>query len=161
MLTILAVGEDLDLLRTRADVLRMTGANVLCSSGGAALKFIAEWKFDLVALCHSVSQQNVERITRAAHQKGSKTLVLLLVSDRVREQAYDGINLDARSFVEPEYLIRSVTDLLGWQEKPSPLDMSRERQVNLPLVRKKPKSYPADIAARRALIEQFENRRAG
>jgi CheY-like chemotaxis protein len=161
MLTILAVGEDFDLLRTRADVLRKTGANVLCSSGAAALKFIAEWEFDLVVLGHSVRQQDAERISEAAHRQGSKTLVLLLVSDQMREREYDGINLDARSFADPGCLIRSATSLLELQQ-------TRRRSEAAPIaastksaVKKKPGSYPADISVRRALIRQFENSKAG
>lgn len=161
MLTILAVGEDFDLLRTRAEVLRKTGANVLCSSGATALKFIAEWEFDLVVLGHSVRQQDAERISEAAHRQGSKTLVLLLVSDRMREHEYDGINLDARSFVEPNCLIRSAVELLEQQQARHPQGAGLMTQSNSSLAKKKPASYPADISVRRALIQEFENRKAG
>lgn len=161
MLTILAVGEDFDLLKTRADVLRKTGANVLCSSEAAALKFITEWEFDLVVLGHSVRKEVAQRITDAAHRQGSKTLVLLLVSDRVREQQYDGITLDGRSFVESDCLIRSAVDLLGRQGRRSAAEMPSERRSVSPPARKRPASYPADIANRRALIEHFEKNRAG
>jgi PleD family two-component response regulator len=167
LLTILAVGEDNGLLKTRAEVLRKTGANVLCSSGTAAFKYITEWEFDLIVLCHSVPQQDAERISEAAHRKGSKTLVLLLVSDRVHEQDYDGIGLDGRSFVEPDCLIRSASELLARQTRRRPVEMPQvrkapspsARKVTSPLARKKP-SCPADIAARRVLSGSFENRRA-
>jgi DNA-binding NtrC family response regulator len=170
LLTILAVGEDTGLLKTRAEVLRKTGANVLCSSGAAALKYITEWEFDLIVLGHSVSQMNAERISEAAHRKGSKTLVMLLVSDRVGEQEYDGISLDGRSFVEPDCLIRSASDLLARKTTRVPVEMSSVSRIKFPLagrkpanllVRKKPESYPADIAARRALLEPIEHRKAG
>jgi CheY-like chemotaxis protein len=171
MLTILAVGEDPNLLRTRAEVLRMTGANVLCSSGAAALKYITEWEFDLIVLGHSVPQQDAERISEAAHRKGSKTLVMLLVSDRVHEQEYDGLSLDGRSFVEPDCLVRSAAELLARQAKRRPVQMPQiqirhtaipsVRKIASPLARKKPESYPADIAARRAFSGSFEDRRAG
>jgi CheY-like chemotaxis protein len=160
MLTILAVGEDLDLLKARAGVLRKTGANVLCSSGAAALKFITEWEFDLVVLGHSVRHQDAERITDAAHRSGSKTRVLLLVSGRVQEQKFDGVHLDGRSFVEPDCLIRSVTELLARQDRPRPPEMPPKRRNVSLVARKRPASYPADIAARRTLAAQFENRRA-
>jgi CheY-like chemotaxis protein len=164
LLTILAVGEDIHLLRTRADVLRKTGANVLCSSGGAALKFIAEWEFDLIVLGHSVRHHDAKQITDAAHRPGSKTLVLLLISDRAREHKYDGIHFDGRSFVEPDCLIRSVSELLGRYEDRRLTGMPRRKTIissSSSSARKKPASFPADIAARRALLEQFENRRAG
>lgn len=161
MLTILAVGEDADLLKTRADVLRKTGANVLCCSGAAALKFITEWEFDLVVLGHSVRKEDAQRITDAAHRQGSKTLVMLLISDRDREQQYDGINLDGRSFVESACLIRSAVDLLDRQGRSRLAKTTPEKLKIAPLPRKKPASYPADIANRRALIEHFEKNRAG
>jgi DNA-binding response OmpR family regulator len=159
LLTILAVGEDSHLLRTRAEVLQKTGANVLCSSGASAARFIREWEFDLIVLCHSVGHQDAERITELAHQPGSKTLVMLLVSDRLKEQECAGIDLDARSFVEPNCLVRSIADLLDRHE--GRMEISGKKPVLSPPARKKPASYPADISARRALIERFENRRAG
>jgi CheY-like chemotaxis protein len=160
MLTILAVGDDFDLLMTRAEILRQTGANVLCSSGVAALKFIAEWEFDLVVLGHSVRQQDAERISEAAHRQGSKTLVLLLVSDRMREREYDGIRLDARSFPDPDCLIRSAVELLERQVS-APSDMNPKSQKSSSPPRKRPASYPADISIRRTLVEQYEGRKAG
>ena len=161
MLTILAVGEDFDLLKTRADVLRKTGANVLCCCAASALKFIAEWEFDLVALCHSVRQRDAEQITEAAHDRGSKTLVLLLVSDHVREQEYEGISLDAKSFVEPNCLIRSAAELLSRQGRQRPVEKTLQEKKIIPaLVKKRPASYPAEVASRRALIANFENRHA-
>jgi hypothetical protein len=161
LLTILAVGEDFDLLRTRAEILSKTGANVLCSTGAAALKFIAEWEFDLVVLGHSVSQQNAQRISEAAHRKGSKTLVLLLVLDRLQEQAYDGINLDARSFVEPGCLIRNTFALLERQRSPHSPPSALKVPANQFLAKKKPETYPADISVRRAQISQFKDRKVG
>ncbi|HUZ94224.1 MAG TPA: hypothetical protein VMU57_04860 [Edaphobacter sp.] len=161
MLTILAVGEDFDLLRTRAEVLRKTGANVLCSSGVAALKFIAEWEFDLVVLGHSVRQQDAERITEAAHRDGSRTLVLLLVSDQRHEHEYDGIALDAKSFADPACLVRSAIELLELQQSRHQSEAASSGPWNVPVVKKKPASYPADISLRRTLIKQFENSKAG
>jgi DNA-binding response OmpR family regulator len=164
LLTILAIGEDVDLLGTRANVLRKTGANVLCSSGAAALKYIAEWEFDLVVLCHSMRQRDVERITEAAHHQGSKTLVLLMVSDRMREPEFAGVDLDARSFVEPDCLIRSAIELLG-RHNGHPPSRIMEEKLNVTTFssfsRKKPANYPAEMRARKALVAILENRRTG
>jgi DNA-binding NtrC family response regulator len=160
MITILAVGEDFDLLGTRAEVLRKTGANVLCSSGAAALKFIAEWEFDLIVLGHSVRQQDAERISAAAHRHGSKTLVLLLVSDQMREREYDGIDLDAKSFADPDCLIRSAVTLFG-QQQVRLRDAAPRTQTSSSPAKKKPASLPADISVRRALVREFEHSKAG
>ena len=75
MMTILTIGEDSLLLKTRAEVLSKSGSNVVCSNSASALKFIEEWEFDLVVLCHSVGRAEAMQITDAAHHQGSKTLV--------------------------------------------------------------------------------------
>lgn len=160
MLTILAVGEDADLLGTRANVLCKTGANVLCSTGAAALKYIAEWEFDLVVLCHSVRQHDVEQITEAAHRRGAKTLVLLMVSGGMREPEFAGVNFDARSFVEPDCLIRSAVELLSRHQGHSPMEVRQEKSKVTISPKKRPANYPAEIKARKALIANLENRRA-
>ena len=164
MVTILSVGEDFDLLKTRAEVLRRTGANVVCSTGAAALKFIAEWEFDLIVLCHSVQQRDALPITEAAHANGSKTLVLSLVSETAgmsQEQQYAGVNCDAKAFVEPDCLIRSVSELLNRQTRYGPAQIFADRQSKSHPRRKRPESCPADIAARKALLVRFEHLRAG
>lgn len=106
------------LYNRRSIVLGKTGANIVGSRGAGALKFIAEWNFNVIVLCHSVRPEDARKITDAAHSDGSKTLVLLLVSEAVREQSYDGISFDARSFVQQDCLVRSTTDLLNRQVKP-------------------------------------------
>lgn len=163
MLTILAVGEDYDLLQTRAEVLRQTGANVLCSSGAAALKYLAEWEFDLVVLGHSVQQWDAERISVAAHRQGSKTLVLLAISNLTQEYDYDGIVIDGKSFVdEPGCLVRSATQLLKRQQNVRPSGKPLKTPTKLsPQIKKRPASLPSDISARRAQLIRFETRKAG
>jgi DNA-binding response OmpR family regulator len=160
MVTILSVGEDFDLLKTRAQVLRKTGANVLCSSAASALKFIAEWEFDLIVLCHSVCRRDALPITESAHARGSKTLVLLLVSEAAGEQQDAGIDYDAKTFVEPDCLIRSISELLNRQTRYSPAKMFADGQSKSSPRRKRPESCPSDIAARRALLIRFGHLRA-
>lgn len=155
------MGEDFDLLKTRAEILRRTGANVLCSSGAAAMKFIAEWEFDVIVLGHSVSELDAIRITAAAHQPRSKTLVLLLVSGETQGQTFEELNVDGRSFVEPGCLIRSVTQLLERQQSLRLSEAVLKRPTNPPLIKKRPASLPADISLRRRQIIQLESRRAG
>lgn len=169
LLTILAVGEDFELLKTRAEVLRKTGANVLCSCGAAALKFMTEWEFDLVVLGHSVRPLDAKRITEAAHRPGSKTQVLLLVPEGVREREFDVVHADARSLVTPDALVQNASALLARKQRPRSAPHIPLAARTLPVrrtdsqspPRKKPESFPADIAARRALIAHYENRKAG
>jgi CheY-like chemotaxis protein len=160
MVTILSVGEDFDLLKTCAEVLRGTGANVVCSSGTTALKFIAEWEFDLIVLCHSVCRSDALPITESAHARGSKTLVLSLVSETAEEQQDAGVDYDAKAFGEPDCLIRSISELLN-RQKFGPAKTFADGQSRSNQRRKRPESCPADIAARRALLIRFGHLRAG
>jgi CheY-like chemotaxis protein len=161
MLTLLAVGEDFELLKTRAEVLRKTGANVLCSTGAAALKFIAERNFDLIVLCHSVRQRDAMQITEAVRSSGSKALVLSLVSDKQSEQHQTGGNFDAVASVEPEYLVGRTVELLDRQAKRGVQKMLQPGRMGWYPGRKRPSCWPADIEARRTLAEHFEGRKAG
>lgn len=161
MLTILAVGEDFDLLKTRAEILSKTGANVLCSSGAAALKFLAEWEFDLVVLDHTVRQQDARQITDAAHRQGSKTLVMMLLAEETEMHPFDGIPLDGRSFADPACLIRSASQLLERRQSRHPSEPALKMPVNFSPAKKKPASYPADISVRRAQSSKFVNHRTG
>ena len=160
MLTILAVGEDTGLLKTRAEVLRRTGANVLCCSGAAALKYITEWEFDLIVLGLTVRQQDADQISEAAHRNGAKTLVLLLITDKVREEEYKSVNIDAKSFAEPGCLVRSATELLAGRGGRRLVHMPSVKPTASHLTGKKPASEPAEIAARQSLKGSFERRRA-
>lgn len=168
MLTILAVGEDFELLKTRAEVLRKTGANVLCSCGAAALKFMSEWEFDLVVIGHSVRPLDAKRITETAHRPGSKSQVLLLVPESWHEHEFDAVHADARSLATPASLVQSASALLTRQQRPrsAPVPSALRtlpvrRTSSQPSTRKKPESFPADITARRALIAHYGNRKAG
>jgi DNA-binding NtrC family response regulator len=151
MLTLLAVGEDFDLLKTRAEVLRRTGANVVCCDAASALKLIDEWEFDLVVLCHSVGQLGALHITESAHLRSSKTLVLRLIANETLAQAFNEKIYDAVSDVEPSRLLQMSADLLTRPPRPKGQTSARTQK-------KKPANYPADIAARQMLIE---HRRTG
>lgn len=163
MLTILSVGEDFELLKTRAEVLRKTGANVLCSCGAAALKFMAEWEFDLVVIGHSVRPRDAKRISEAAHRPGSRTQVLLMVPEGGGERVFDGVHVDARCPIQPAPLVEAAAALLARHQRPRSTHMTLpvRRNAAQPPARKKPESFPADITARRALIAHYENRKAG
>jgi hypothetical protein len=168
LLTILAVGEDFELLKTRAEVLRKTGANVLCSCGAAAMKFMSEWEFDLVVIGHSVRPLYAQRITELAHRKGSKTQVLLLMPEGGRDHELDGVHADARSPIAPGTMVQSASALLARHQRPrsthpapATWTLPVRRNAAQPPARKKPESFPADITARRALIAHYENRKAG
>jgi hypothetical protein len=154
MLTILSVGEDLSLLRTRAELLRKTGANVLSSTGLAADRFIAEWEFDAIVLCHSVRDEDARRIAKAARGRSVLTRILLLSPDR--PPAVETADAVLNAAFDPGGLLRSVTQLLN-ARKSGPVD----RPAQFDPGKKRPSSYPADIRAREAIVARFERRRAG
>jgi CheY-like chemotaxis protein len=149
LLTILAIGEDPNLLKTRAEVLRKTGANVVCSRGANALTFMGKWEFDLIVLCHSIEARRANEIAKTAHKHGSRTLVMLLVSDAASEKKYDGIEVDAGISVEPDVLVHSTTEMLKKRTKPGLVRLPVNRSK--PPKRKMPASCPADIAEQRVL----------
>jgi len=159
--TILAVGEDFELLKTRAEVLRETGATVFCSNSRAALKFIDEWEFDLIVLCHSLRESDAAMITEAAHRGGSKTLVLLVISDSLDDRRWAELNSDAESLVEPGCLVGSANKLLKRQVKASVPEVAGTEPANRGRGRKRPQSFPAETAARKAYSARFGRLRAG
>jgi len=149
MLTILAIGEDADLLKTRSEILRTMGANVMCVRGVNALSFIKKWEFDLIVICHTVSEALAEQVTEFAHAKGSKTLVLLVLSDAVHSKEYVDMQVDARTMSDPQSVLRFTKHLLTRRASAGPLPRHSVQQSSNTIKRlNKPSNYPADIAIR-------------
>ena len=159
MLTILAVGEDVHLLRSRAAILRKTGGTVVCCSAAESFQLIAEQEFGLIVLCHSVHPADAARITDAAHRPGAQTMVLLLVADRLVEREYSGIQFDSRAFVEPACLLRASTELLR-RHRGSSTGVTADEGNMAQSGRKKLGNYPSEIAMRR-MRAGLVHRRAG
>ena len=76
--TILSVGIDLDLLRTRQMVLELTGASVTSVEPEQALSILRSRQFDVVVLCHGISCQDASAICRLACDRSASTSIVLL-----------------------------------------------------------------------------------
>jgi hypothetical protein len=111
MRSILAVGSDEGLLRTRVAVLQRTKASVTHANPETALKLLATTPFDLVVLCHSVSLADTVRIAEAAH-RWADVYALQLVSGALWSPSYDGVPVDGLCESEPSRLVERVMKLL-------------------------------------------------
>jgi CheY-like chemotaxis protein len=109
---ILLVGQDFRLLATRAAVLAKTHANVVCCSAIEALKILDGERFDLVVLCHSLTESEVARVTETVHRRWAATRILLVVSNVAQERLYKGVDFDATSLPDPDRLIGRTAELL-------------------------------------------------
>jgi hypothetical protein len=111
MRSILAVGSDEGLLRTRVAVLERTKADVTHASPETALKLLATTPFDLVVLCHSVSLADTIRIADAAH-RWADVYALQLVTGALWSPSYDGVPVDGICESEPTRLVQRVLKIL-------------------------------------------------
>jgi CheY-like chemotaxis protein len=112
MLTILLAGSDSRLLATRAAVLSKTGADVVFRSPIATLEALDQNAFDLVVLCHSLTQAELAMIVDKVHQKIPGTKILMVISDLDRYGLHEDGKVDATSLPEPAQLIARVKELL-------------------------------------------------
>ena len=112
MSKILLVGQDFRLLATRAAVLEKTHASVVCCNMMEALTILDSESFDVVVLCHSLSEAQVSEVADAVHRRWPRTRVLMVVSDVSQERHYRGVEFDATSSAEPKRLIRRTSELL-------------------------------------------------
>jgi hypothetical protein len=62
MRTKLAIGQQDDLLNTRAAVLRYSKADVISANADEAIRLLSENRFDLLVLCHTIVLAQVQNI---------------------------------------------------------------------------------------------------
>jgi DNA-binding response OmpR family regulator len=113
MPNILLAGNDFRLLGTRAAVLGKTGASVVCCSASETREIIRTEKFDLVVLCHTLSDQEATQIIDTVRRLWPQARTLRVVFDSARERPYKATELDATCSAEPSRLIRRATALLS------------------------------------------------
>jgi hypothetical protein len=109
---IVLAGQDLHLLETRAEVLKRTGAEVLCCTGRMALNVVTTRKPDLLVLCHTLAHEEAEAIAERVYVCSPRTRVLLVVSQVVADRPYEDAKFDATSLPEPARLVARTTELL-------------------------------------------------
>jgi DNA-binding response OmpR family regulator len=112
MLRILLAGSDSRLLATRAAVLSKTGAAVVFHNAIETLEVLDRDKFDLVVLCHSLTEREVAVIVDKVHQRIPGTKILMVTSDVDRYELHEDGKIDATSMPEPAHLIARVKELL-------------------------------------------------
>ena len=112
MSTVLLVGEDQILLRTRAAVVRTTGAATLCSDQSSALAVLRKHPCELVILCHTLRPELRSSIAGAIHSHWPDTSILLLSSAREWDLRENTESSDAICSVEPEHLVLCTVELL-------------------------------------------------
>ncbi|MCU1247661.1 MAG: hypothetical protein JWQ49_690 [Edaphobacter sp.] len=112
MFRILLAGSDSRLLATRAAVLSKTGATVVHHSPIETLEVLDRQTFDLVVLCHTLSESEIGMIADKVHRKISGAKILMVTSEldgyRIR---VDG-KIDATAMPEPGHLIALAKELL-------------------------------------------------
>jgi CheY-like chemotaxis protein len=110
---ILLVGEDIELLDTRAAVLRKTGAEVECFRSAQAPDSAGLEAFDLIILCHTLGEQEARSIADTAERLSHPPFILLLNSLSGPRQERSGIRFDAIAEAVPEVLVRTANELLS------------------------------------------------
>src|SRR6185312_11160967 len=80
-IVVLTVGNDPVLLETRSQVLRTAGYIVVSARSikQAITKFL-EGDFDLIVLCHSISEEERQRFTAFIRERNSRTPVVFVAS---------------------------------------------------------------------------------
>jgi hypothetical protein len=123
MQTILCVGENSGLLDSRAALLRLTGAEVVCCAPQAAPELIRTSHFDLAVLCHTLQYDQVNRISHAAGSQPEKTSILLLTPITDYHPFSCDIGCGVMVNAEPASLVRATTKLLEQSDQPSLLSL--------------------------------------
>ena len=114
---ILAVGQDPMILSTRSSILRSAGHYVVpMSSIGASVELFQDEDFDLVLLCHTVSVEDRDWLTRAIRASGSHVPIYTLapLSGETQRGFADGvISSDPQNLVQGvEQAVRNATTLV-------------------------------------------------
>jgi len=104
--SILAVGQDSDLLESRSAILHAAGCvTVQASSIGEAIKKFMSGDFDLVLLCHSIPAPDRTGLTALIRATGSLTPVVTVAP--LTGQASDAV-ADTTIAADPEGFLRGI-----------------------------------------------------
>lgn len=109
--TALQFGKDTSLLESRSAILETTGLAVInVYSVRQCISEILARNFDLIVLCHSVSQEEREQVASFVHTRNPATPVLLISTFYEKDREIDVI-VDC----EPEHLVKNVKEILSHQ----------------------------------------------
>jgi hypothetical protein len=111
MLAILLLGEDLRLLATRAAVLRRVEAEVDLARPAEFTARMKARRYDLLVLCHTLQEKDVETITSQVQQSWPEVRILQLVRELWREVPVRR-GVTALSTPDPKRLVERARELL-------------------------------------------------
>jgi CheY-like chemotaxis protein len=107
----LSVGRDPVLLKTRTLVLERSRYKVVArASVGEALDCLQANEFDLILLCHSLSNRERERLTNSVRSRGLNARVVLVTTNAVLD---DHRSVDAVIESRPERMLEQLQALLS------------------------------------------------
>ena len=109
--TILLIGEDDMLQRTRAAVLQKSGAAVVCARPGKALGLQAVGAFDLAIFCHTVSIDDYIALAKTVRERWPETKILR-ISQELPWGDEGTAPADAVASRQPEPLLKKTAELL-------------------------------------------------
>ena len=109
MARILLIGDDESLLATRAEVLKRTGAYIACASAKQAKPLLERELFDVLVLCHSLSERISGDLCDFAHRRWPEIKILVVSAVGVE---YPMAGTDLTSRAEPGRLIEQTKHLL-------------------------------------------------
>lgn len=113
MLSILLVGLDEALLRTRAAVLSRTGCRTVCAMPADALARQVEHEASLIVLCHTLPVSVAAALIQAIRGRWPDVSVMLVQkrSAVTLDTAVPGV--DAVTSCDPERVLRCAAALMG------------------------------------------------
>ena len=119
MLRILAIGDDLELLATRAELLRLTSAEVVKCRGRDAHRHLETQAFDLVVLCHTINEGEALDVIRALKGRGGMTKILQTTPSGTVSGSTFRVKVDDVVSAVPELLVQRAAEMLGVQARSS------------------------------------------
>jgi hypothetical protein len=122
---IVLAGQDVRLLKTRAEVLKKTGAEIVYCTGSEALQVVMSEMPALLILCHSIATDEAESIAEKVRACCPATKVLLVVSQVIAERLHEDAKFDATSLSEPSRLVTRATELLQVPFHPQDEEVAR------------------------------------
>lgn len=110
MAQIVLIGHDVDLLATRAAVLRKTGSSVTYFDARETEALFKDHVFDIVVLCHTLNDVEVAELIRKVHHLWPRAKVLkVVVGFGLEYTMQDG---DFSSSSDPGRLLQKAKQLL-------------------------------------------------
>ena len=109
MHTILLIGTDEMLLKTRAAILSKTNSAVVTSNAASALAIQEDRQCELVVLCHSLSPEICASLAEVIRLRWPTTRILQVVADRWNSASPV---VDGTTSPEPDRLIGRTIELL-------------------------------------------------